>query len=104
MAHHSQQRRRQWFELAYGEYRSTFDLFVIGVIVVAGIMVGIQTYPQFKCPVALSDLEDDHARLECTSKGWGGTSGTSLVFGDGGVLDVLIMAVFCAEVTSKTLK
>jgi len=103
MAHHSLQ-RRQLFELAYGEYRSTFDLFVIGVIVVAGIMVGIQTYPQFKCPVALSDLEDDHARLECTSKGWGGTgSGTGLVFGDGGILDVLIMAVFCAEVTSKPI-
>ena len=72
---------RQWlaltdpfFELAYGKHAHHFDAGVIFVIVVAGFMVGVQTYPEFTCPASFDDVDDDALVSDCENRGWGGGS------------------------------
>jgi hypothetical protein len=57
------------------------------MIVLAGMNVGVQTYPEFKCPVHYS-TGDKELVEDC--KRWnygGGSSAASDCFGDGGVID-----------------
>merc|ERR1719171_3057473 len=43
-----------FYQIAYGRYAELFDYFIITVIIIAGTMVGVQTYPKYNCPAKLA--------------------------------------------------
>ena len=62
-----------------------------------------QTYPEFNCPVDLESADDDRLVADCT-RYWGGVGdASSLILGNGGVVDVIVTWVFVFEVAVKIL-
>ena len=65
----------QFYQIAYGRYAESFDYFIITVIIIAGTMVGVQTYPKYNCPAMFAqDPEGDWkvSRGAGRSAGWWG--------------------------------
>ena len=90
--------------MAYGCYAGYFDTFIISVIVLAGVMVGVQTYPEFSCPAGSLKDTDDEVVIELCQENWGGVGDTtSLIFGDGGYIDLCVTWIFVGEVCVKVL-
>lgn len=91
---------RQSFEIAYGRFADYFDAFIIFIIIVAGVLVGIQTYPEFECPAGerFGGIDDDDFIQKCKHK-WGGAKDTlSIIFGDGGIADLYVCVCGCVGV------
>eukprot|EP00614_Pseudopedinella_elastica_P016925 CAMPEP_0172645448 /NCGR_PEP_ID=MMETSP1068-20121228/239734_1 /TAXON_ID=35684 /ORGANISM="Pseudopedinella elastica, Strain CCMP716" /LENGTH=911 /DNA_ID=CAMNT_0013459685 /DNA_START=168 /DNA_END=2903 /DNA_ORIENTATION=+ len=88
------------YDLSYGKWSPQFDAFIIAVIILAGAMVGIQTYPDYECPAPShqnqewKDMTKPGAIRYCENNAdeW---------LGGGGVLDQFIFYTFVIEVIIK---
>jgi voltage-gated sodium channel len=96
-----------FYQIAYGRFAEMFDYFIITVIVMAGAMVGIQTYPKYSCVAKFMQDEDGKWKESITSH-YDRTVEFCLkngdnVFGGDGIVDQSVKWIFVAEMGIKIL-
>jgi voltage-gated sodium channel len=98
---------KPFYELAYGDKLAAyFDMFIIIVIIIAGMMVGIQTYPKYACP-SLSAQADGAWKDTITGHPkktieFCEANGDDILGGDG-VIDKCVQWIFVLECCIKIL-
>jgi len=96
-----------FYQIAYGRYAESFDYFIITVIIIAGTMVGVQTYPKYNCPAMFAqDPEGDWkagitGHLDRTVR-FCEVNGDN-VFGGDGIIDQCVKYIFVSEMLIKIL-
>eukprot|EP00615_Pteridomonas_danica_P003987 CAMPEP_0114330520 /NCGR_PEP_ID=MMETSP0101-20121206/1809_1 /TAXON_ID=38822 ORGANISM="Pteridomonas danica, Strain PT" /NCGR_SAMPLE_ID=MMETSP0101 /ASSEMBLY_ACC=CAM_ASM_000211 /LENGTH=870 /DNA_ID=CAMNT_0001460565 /DNA_START=45 /DNA_END=2657 /DNA_ORIENTATION=- len=91
---------KQFWEVSYGKYSGGFDAFIITVIMIAGAMVGIQTYPDYECPAP--SMQDKDYRDNTKDKNQGFCERhASEWFGGDGYIDTFVFWTFVSEVVIK---
>lgn len=93
---------KYFWEVSYGRWSGGFDAFIITVIMIAGAMVGIQTYPDYECPAP--SMQDKEYRDNTKDKSQGYCERhASEWFGGDGYIDTFVFWTFVAEVMIKVV-